>query len=362
VASEGPNLEVTRERSQKQGFSGKAKKLELALRQVAKRSQTLRRIRYRLIGTRQRVHLEVGVLRDKFVGSRGSPQLSGLKPENIVWIFGTGRSGSSWLRSMMGEMRGCRVWEEPLVGKLFGEFYNNSQSGNLRSAGFIMGDPTRKGWKRSIRNFVLDGARYARPGLRSEDYLVIKEPNGSEGAPLLMEALPESRMIFLIRDPRDVVSSVLAASRRGSWLYEWGDKGAWKRDSLADERPDLVVSNRAHTYLRQVMGAKQAYEAHQGRKVLVRYEDLRADTLSQMKHIYSELEMDTDEKELERVVEEHSWEMVPEEEKGPGKFKRKATPGGWREDLTPEQVDLVEQITAPLLKAFYPEKALASEQ
>jgi hypothetical protein len=53
-------------------------------------------------------------------------------------------------------------------------------------------------------------------------------------------------------------------------------------------------------------------------------------------------------------VDKHAWENIPEEEKGQGKFYRKATPGGWREDLTPGQVEIVEQVSAPLLKAFYP--------
>src|SRR3712207_6950789 len=49
------------------------------------------------------------------------------------------------------------------------------------------------------------------------DYLVVKEPNGSIGAPLLMEALPESRMILLVRDPRDVAASSIDARRKGGW-------------------------------------------------------------------------------------------------------------------------------------------------
>ena len=44
----------------------------------------------------------------------------------------------------------------------------------------------------------------------------------------------------------------------------------------------------------------------------------------------------------------------PRGKKGPDKFYRKATPGGWREDLTPEQARTVERITAPLLEDFYP--------
>jgi hypothetical protein len=88
--------------------------------------------------------------------------------------------------------------------------------------------------------------------------------------------------------------------------------------------------------------------------VLVRYEDLRADTLGEMKRIYSTLEIPVDEAELAKAVERHSWENILEKEKGEGKFYRKAMPGGWRDDLTPEQVRMVEEITAPLLKEFYP--------
>jgi len=278
-----------------------------------------------------------------------------VRAENLVWIFGSGRSGSTWLRSMMSDMARHRFWEEPMVGQLFGVFHKQAQEGQLNSANFILGEPTRKGWTRSIRNFVLDGAMYANPRLGPEEYLVVKEPNGSTGAPLLMEALPESRMILLVRDPRDVAASVLDGARKGSWLYERKDKGRWKENALADTDPETITRRRANMYMTQVGRARDAYKAHEGPKVLVRYEDLRADTLETMKRIYSELGIPAEEKELARVVEKHSWENIPEEDKGEGKFYRKATPGGWREDLTAKQARIIEEITAPLLKEFYPE-------
>ncbi|MGH3087690.1 MAG: sulfotransferase, partial [Rubrobacteraceae bacterium] len=188
----------------------------------------------------------------------------GVDPAKMVWIFGSGRSGSTWLRGMMGEMSGHVVWEEPMVGRLFGSFYNQAQKANLRRADFIMGDPTREGWIRSIRNFILDGAQYAHPLLGPNHHLIVKEPNGSTGAPLVMEALPESRMILLIRDPRDVAASGLDATKEGSWLHDWADKGRWKKEGLADKKPDALIKRRSNRYVAQIGASKKAYDAHKG--------------------------------------------------------------------------------------------------
>jgi len=181
-----------------------------------------------------------------------------------------------------------------------------------------------------------------------------------------MEALPESAMVLLVRDPRDIVASALDAAREGSWAYELrGTKRREKRglvgaadtplDDFTGKSPDEVVEDQAAMYLQYVGNSKRAFDAHDGRKVLVRYEDLLSDTLGTMKRIYSELEIKVDEEGLASTVEEYSWKNIPEEEKGEGKFYRKGVSGGWREDLTPDQVKAVEEITGPLLREFYPD-------
>lgn len=297
-------------------------------------------------------------LRERSVEVLGPSLGLGVKPGNLVWIFGVGRSGSTWLQRIMGENEGHAIWNEPMVGQLFGGFHESAGKEHLSRPNFIMSDVRRKVWARSVRNFVLDGARFTvPPSLGPTPYLVIKEPNGSMGAPVLMESLPESRMILLVRDPRDVVASTLDAARKGGWLYDWVDesKTGWREDSMADKNPDAFVKMNASVYLQQIGNAKRAYEAHEGRKVLVRYEDLLADTLRQMLRIYEALEIPIDHNDLARSVEKHSWEKIPENEKGQGKFYRKGASGGWREDLTPEQVEIVERVTAPLLTELYPE-------
>jgi hypothetical protein len=167
-------------------------------------------------------------------------------------------------------------------------------------------------------------------------------------------------MILLVRDPRDVVASNLDAHKKGTWTADLMRKGGKEKPpSLAESSPDAFVKGQARRYVRDVGNAKLAYDAHRGRKVLIKYEDLRADTLETMKRIYADLEIPVDESELARSVEKHSWENIPKEEKGDGKFHRKAEPGGWREDLTPDQVEIVERVAGSLLGELYPVRSTA---
>jgi hypothetical protein len=280
----------------------------------------------------------------------------GVKPENMVWIFGGARTGSTWLSRIMGEMEGQSVWREPLVGALFGNLYYERAKHLIGRPGkhYILGDGYRDSWIGSIRDFTLKEATGRFPEAIGDDrYLVVKEPNGSLGAPLIMEALPESRLILLVRDPRDAIASSMDARREGGWQYENRNKGETRASSPVDRDPDAYVRERAKNYLERITNTKQAYDDHVGPKVLVRYEELRADTMGTMLRIYTELGIPVDRGELEISIEKNDWENIPEDKKGEGKVFRKATPGGWQDDLTPEQVRIIEKVTAPILEQFY---------
>ncbi|HEX2181593.1 MAG TPA: glycosyltransferase [Rubrobacteraceae bacterium] len=281
--------------------------------------------------------------------SSGAEAGGRLRTGQLIWMFGSPRTGSTWLSRMMAELDDQERWHEPYVGLLFGSFIYERMENNerlLNNPSFIMGEPYREAWLGSIRNFVMEGVAARYPDLGDDQHLVIKEPNGSVGAPLLLEATPDSRLIFLLRDPRDVVASRLDAFKEGSW-------SAQNRDLRTSEKLRAFTRHLAEEYLKVVSQVEEAYEAHPGRKTIVRYEDLREDTFGTLGDMYAALGMEVDERQLESAVTKHSWEQIPESDKGSGKFYRKAQPGGWREDLAPEQIKMVEDITGPLLRRFY---------
>jgi Sulfotransferase domain len=313
-----------------------------------------RNVKGRISRTRRRISRRVHDLRR----SRRWPadaETGRISPENLIWIFGSARTGSTWLGAMMADLKDHSWWHEPMVGYLFGHLYYERARARRENEHFILGgDKTL--WLGPVRRFVLDSASTRFPERIDNGYLVIKEPHGTLGAPILTEALPESRMILLVRDPRDVISSKMDAAREGSWAEEAQKRrGQDKKNTSADRRPDAFVKSQSKRYVQLIDLAQQAYDAHEGHKVLVRYEDLRAKPLETMRRIYASLEIPTEEQELSRIVERHAWENIPDRKKGSGKFYRKGSPGGWANDLTPEQVEIVESITAPLLDRYYAE-------
>jgi hypothetical protein len=275
----------------------------------------------------------------------------------LLWVLGSPRSGSTWLMFLLEEPPRVGALQEPLIGMHLGLFASylvengektlsaGARVRDLRDDGvYFFSEQHASEWGPPLRKLILK--RFAPHFSRHTRYLVVQEPNGSEGADLLMGVLPRSYLLFLLRDGRDVVDSVLDAYRQGSWLDEAFGVG----QELAGSARSRLIEREAQRWVARTEIVSRAYHRHPpARRLMVRYEDLLADTLKELRSIYSWLGLPPA-ADLQERVDAHAFKAIPDTAKGSGKFQRAATPGLWREHLTQEEQDLSEEIMGPMLR------------
>lgn len=284
----------------------------------------------------------------------------------IVWIFGSPRSGSTWLWTMLREFDPIVAMNEPMIGFYLSPFACDApgvRASSLDAKTFTVrrvqadrpeqffAESFADVWRPLLRELLTERLRaYAarkKPNVpMSNVILAVKEPNGSQSADIIMSAQPEARLLFLLRDGRDVIDSQLAGSAEGAWTSERfpGVVGIPASERL------WYAEVSAYKWLWRTEVVQEAYDKHPGPKLLLRYEDLRRDPHHEMLELLRWMDVGASAAEVHSVVDRHAFEKIPEENRGPDRFFRSARPGSWRENLTQAEQDLLEQILGPKLR------------
>lgn len=260
---------------------------------------------------------------------------------NTLWIYGCGRSGSTWLAEMLGDLANCSVWMEPGFGHLFARPaiplpYHQSPL-------YVLGG-TPEQTHPAIQAFVVAAIRARFPGVTSRNIVVLKDQNASVGAREVSAALPGSRFLALVRDPRDIVASMLDAVRT---------PGSWAEGNTPQGLNTVDAGQIAAAVAAAITFTLEAYEQHVGPKTLVHYEDLLQDTHGALTRVCRDLRLTATSAQLAEIAERHSWHAIPAELKGAGKFFRSASPGSWDTVLSSEESAAVETHAQPVIERFY---------
>jgi hypothetical protein len=94
----------------------------------------------------------------------------------------------------------------------------------------------------------------------------------------------------------------------------------------------------------------KAYEGHdRALRKTIRYEDLLADPDGVLTGLSEWLGLPHGEARIREVVARNAFAEVPEKRRGPGRRWRAASPGRWRESLTPPELDVVRKVMGPRL-------------
>jgi Sulfotransferase family len=294
--------------------------------------------------------------------------------DRLVWIFGSSRSGSTWLLKMLSDFDGVVPIDDPHLGHHLGVWRpiplawaaSEESSPGLKTLlelkreepGYFFAEQHRDSWWEPLRALI--EARFeaqageAVGGFSGAPTYAVKEP-GSHVAPLLAELFPRSKLVFLLRDGRDVVDSWLDAYQEGSWAIDGGAFPVTPEGRL----PLIRWLSSVWAYRTEAV-----QEAFRGRgpedRVLVRYEDLRERPEEKLEEICATIGIDL--APVAQVASRHRFEELPAESRGPLQSARAASPGGWRSSLSPrEQAAMHEALGETLERAGYrSEVSLAS--
>jgi len=274
--------------------------------------------------------------------------------ERLVWMLGCGRSGTTWLLNMLGQLPDVDGMNEPLIGAhlsiRISSVSNVEQADDKTVYSLRRGSPDyffyegrRDEWQPALRALLLAGLHGRRPD-DPRTLLVLKEPNGSVAAPLIMSALPRSRLLFVIRDGRDVVDSALDAVSGGWVTKEYGAKVDSQR-----ERAAFLVKSAQH-WVDSIEAVHEAYEAHDpALRLRITYEDLRAHTADVLEQIATWMGRPVPRARAEEIASAAAFESVPADKRGPGMFVRAAQPGLWEERFDESEKAELERVMGPML-------------
>lgn len=277
----------------------------------------------------------------------------------LVWIFGSPRSGSSWLMRMLaGAMDPPAIAiDEPRLGAHLALIEDRPGSdppvarlnGELASLpSYLFSRRYQRTWRPALRRFVLERLRAeVEDSGRGTGPVIVKEPNGSQGADLIAALLPESRFVHLVRDPADVIDSLLDAADAGGWIGDAPNRAPMDREERLAfiERECGLWAHRLEAIERAMIES-----AATARRRELRYEELRAEPVAGITSTLSWMDAGSgpsgaltpaDASRVAAAVERESFERVPESERGPGRQIRAATPGLWRKNLTAPEQELI---------------------
>lgn len=276
----------------------------------------------------------INILREKELAADVEDSIE----HRIGWIIGCGRTGSTWLAEMLGDLPGVKRWHEPYYGRLFKHLQDRPED-YQRPASFFS-EKHRDIWLNGFRNLFFDTVNDRYPRM-IDQALFIKEVNTPELYQWLQILFPAGKLIHLIRDPYDTLDSYLDLQKPGSWNDKFGDQSA-------PLRPANVRRTAKHICNTMEL-ARVAYEAFPiEQKIQISYEQLLDDSATQLHRCCDLVSIEVSPQALTDVAEKHHFKK--HQKTGTLEFRRKGQAEVWKQspNFTNEVRQIANEILGPL--------------
>jgi len=153
-----------------------------------------------------------------------TPEQELMLEKNLVWIFASPRSGTTWLGTQLLEGK-TYTMDEPRIGRLI---IPTLMEIDDRRKDYFFSNDYKKTWNYFLRKLILN-----RIFAQFQDFdkiITIKEPNASLAAPIISDCLPESKIIIMLRDGRDVIDSLINARSDEGWITKSEDQPSLSKE------------------------------------------------------------------------------------------------------------------------------------
>lgn len=261
---------------------------------------------------------------------------------SLVFLVGAPRSGTTYLQKLLAGLEGIETAQESYVFEYISpmvKLWNMHVSGIEANARGGEGLPCyldEEEFVAAVRQLFWELLGTTLKGIPKGHLFIEKTPMHALHIDVIDYLLPRARFIHLIRDPRDVVASMLAAAR--SWGRYWAPT----------EAGDAARVWRRHVNSARTLGRRLGSD----RYTELRYEDLVANPERELLHLGEFLAARWSIDELSATIERNRFGNSPRDagtpipRRGltakrsgsvvnePAGFSRKGQPGSWRTDLT----------------------------
>lgn len=265
--------------------------------------------------------------------------------DNLIFIVGAPRSGTTWLQSMLASSSKVSTGAETefftyYIKKLYESWRKQKDLDSLRARG-ITGLPfyfSEEEFDEYVREFVSSVMKKLKG---KHEIFVEKTPSHALVVDTIHKSLPEAKFINIVRDGRDVVASIIAAGR--GWGYDWAPSN---------------LKDASKMWIHHVESAREGLKVVPKKLWMeVKYEDLLDDTTSMLQKVGKFVGVNFTENESKKIANNFKFSKmynsryrVFDKTKEPRKFFRKGKVGTWRQDFNVIERLILQMQLRPYLK------------
>ncbi|UTW57912.1 sulfotransferase [Kordiimonas sp. SCSIO 12603] len=261
-----------------------------------------------------------------------------IKDSSLLFLGGAPRSGTTWVQLLLFH---SGLFASSQETHLFSGYLKSLQnSWSFYSSdkpardgvgiGAFMDEATMLTHAKAFTDHVLAGIAKTVP---NAPFLLEKTPSHIQHTDFIWQLYPAARMVHIVRDPRAVVASLIAASNSwaGKWAAPVARKNIWTWKNHIAKGREIENDPRVYT---------------------LKYEDLLQSPVAGLRELYRWLGKDIPDAALQEAIDacaldkvkdgkvEAPWKMSSE----PKGFYRKAGTDAWKNELSREDIMLIEEL------------------